>query len=128
MAFCSAWHFDTSLAYESKRALSFQKAVFDVLTPSKPEKQQELPALKAIVSHSRDLLQNVLQTRKIRGIEVEVIPETPEGDISIPDLERLVVEGDRLPALIAVTHIPTNAGAVLFFLEGTDVSRHWDCF
>lgn len=52
----------------------------------------------------------VSQIAKRKGIIIEVVPETAEGDISIPALERLIKKGDRLPALIAISHIPTNGG------------------
>lgn len=41
---------------------------------------------------------------------VDIIEETPEGDLSISHLEALISEGSGKPALIAITHIPTNSG------------------
>lgn len=41
---------------------------------------------------------------------MEVIPETPDGDMSISGLERLITGSERFPALIAITHIPTSSG------------------
>ena len=47
---------------------------------------------------------------KRTGVTIEVIPEDIEGDISLPALEVLITQGDRKPALIAITHVPTNSG------------------
>lgn len=44
------------------------------------------------------------------GVVIQVVPEDEEGDISIPDLERLIRQGDEPPSLIAVTHVPTSSG------------------
>lgn len=51
-----------------------------------------------------------LQVARKTGAVVEVIPEDEAGDISLPDLEALITRGDRKPALIAITHVPTNSG------------------
>ncbi|BDA50632.1 probable cysteine desulfurase [Coccomyxa sp. Obi] len=53
-----------------------------------------------------------LQMAKRTGVAIEVIPEDDEGDISLPALEVLITQGDRKPALIAITHVPTNSGRV----------------
>ena len=47
---------------------------------------------------------------KRKGIVIDIIEETPEGDLSISHLEKLISGGPRKPALIAITHIPTNSG------------------
>lgn len=43
-------------------------------------------------------------------VAIEVIPEDDEGDISLPALEVLITQGDKKPALLAITHVPTNSG------------------
>lgn len=50
------------------------------------------------------------------GVIIEVVPEDEEGDISIPDLERLIRQGDGPPVLIAITHVPTSSGTVALSL------------
>jgi hypothetical protein len=50
------------------------------------------------------------QVAKRTGVVIEVIPEDEQGDIDTAALEALVTQGRR-PALIAITHIPTNSGA-----------------
>ena len=71
-------------------------------------------ALHANVVHDKTPIQQVrpVQMARRKGVVIEVIPEDEEGDIDIPGLEALVTQG-RKPALIAVTHVPTNSGAAL---------------
>jgi hypothetical protein len=52
-----------------------------------------------------------MQMVKREGVVIDVIPETEDGDISIADLERMISGGERKPALIAITHVPTSSGA-----------------
>lgn len=52
-----------------------------------------------------------LQLKKRIGIQIEVIPESEEGDIDLAALEDLVVR-DPTPVLISITHIPTSSGAM----------------
>ncbi len=52
---------------------------------------------------------SLLQVCKRTGAVVEVIPEEPDGEISVCALEALITNG-RQPALVAITHIPTNSG------------------
>ena len=47
---------------------------------------------------------------KRKGIKIDIIEETAEGDISIPHLEQLITGDAGRVALIAITHIPTNSG------------------
>ena len=53
-----------------------------------------------------------LQVGRRTGAVVEVIPEEPDGEISTDGLEALIVRG-RPPALVAITHVPTNCGWAL---------------
>eukprot|EP00887_Chlorella_sp_A99_P004639 scaffold4.g4639.t1 len=55
-----------------------------------------------------------LQLAKRTGVRIQVVPETPEQDIDVEALERLVLEEgeDRKPALISITHVPTSSGRV----------------
>ncbi|KAK9823906.1 hypothetical protein WJX72_006290 [[Myrmecia] bisecta] len=53
-----------------------------------------------------------LQAEKRHGMSIEVIPEDEGGDISIPDLERMLCSGAAKPVLIAITHVPTSSGRV----------------
>ncbi|KAK9901374.1 hypothetical protein WJX75_009053 [Coccomyxa subellipsoidea] len=53
-----------------------------------------------------------LQVAKRTGVRIEVIPEDADSDIDISALEESIVRGDRKPALLAFTHIPTNSGRV----------------
>lgn len=52
----------------------------------------------------------VWQVAKRFGVAIEVIPEDDEGDISLPALEVLITQADKKPALVAITHVPTNSG------------------
>ena len=52
----------------------------------------------------------LLQLQRHKGVCVEVIPETPEGDVCLASLERLLVTGRR-PVLLSLTHVPTSSGA-----------------
>lgn len=52
-----------------------------------------------------------VQMAKRTGAVIEVIPEDEEGDISLSALEALITQGPRKPALIAITHVPTNSGS-----------------
>lgn len=50
-----------------------------------------------------------LQTAKRRGIVIDVIPNTPDGEADVEALEQMI--DDRVK-LIAVTHVPTSGGLV----------------
>ena len=65
-----------------------------------------LPAT-GMVQHSNGA--GVLQVGRRTGAAVEVIPEEPDGEMSIQGLEALIARGRR-PALVAITHVPTNCG------------------
>lgn len=43
------------------------------------------------------------------GVSIEVIPETPYGDIDLTALASLL-DGRRLPVLVCVSHVPTSSG------------------
>ncbi|EIE20090.1 PLP-dependent transferase [Coccomyxa subellipsoidea C-169] len=53
-----------------------------------------------------------LQVARRTGVRIEVIPEDADNDVDIAALEDSIVRGDRKPALLAFTHIPTNSGRV----------------
>ncbi len=44
-----------------------------------------------------------------RGIEVLAVPSTPEGELDVAALERMI---DERVKLISITHVPTNGGLV----------------
>jgi hypothetical protein len=48
---------------------------------------------------SQQLLVSLLQVQKRSGVRIEVIPETPEGDISIPHLQQLLAQQVGCPGL-----------------------------
>ena len=50
-----------------------------------------------------------LQRQRQIGFSIEVIPNTPTGEIDLEALGRMI---DRRVKLIAVTHVPTNGGLV----------------
>ncbi|KAF6262168.1 aminotransferase class V [Scenedesmus sp. NREL 46B-D3] len=52
-----------------------------------------------------------LQVQKRSGVRVEVIQETPDGDINIPHLQQLLAQQPR-PALVSISHVPTSSGRV----------------
>lgn len=51
-----------------------------------------------------------VQVAKRTGAVIEVIPETADSDVDIEALGSSILRGDRRPALLAFTHIPTNSG------------------
>ena len=53
---------------------------------------------------------NYLKLAQTKGLVVETIPSTAEGEFSIPDLEAACAKPGV--KLIAVTHVPTNGGLV----------------
>ena len=54
-----------------------------------------------------------LQLAKRTGVEIQVVPETAEGDIDLAALEALILQADRpRPRLISITHVPTSSGRV----------------
>ena len=53
---------------------------------------------------------NYLKLARDRGLVVETLPSTPEGEISIPALEAACARPEV--KLIAITHVPTNGGLV----------------
>mmetsp|Transcript_29833 Transcript_29833/g.84086 ORF Transcript_29833/g.84086 Transcript_29833/m.84086 type:complete len:273 (+) Transcript_29833:1527-2345(+) len=46
------------------------------------------------------------------GVTIEVIPEDADGDIDLVALQSMLMAEDNLPALVAVTHVPTSSGRV----------------
>lgn len=53
----------------------------------------------------------LLQLRARLGIQLEVVPDTPEGDIDIDALEDAMRRQPK-PALVAINHIPTGCGTL----------------
>jgi cysteine desulfurase/selenocysteine lyase len=53
-----------------------------------------------------------LQTVRKRGIEIVVIPNEPDGEISLRALEAAIEQHGSRVKLIALTHVPTNGGLV----------------
>ena len=52
------------------------------------------------------------------GVVIEVIPETPEGDIDLQALQALLLSdaaGRPPPVLVCVTHVPTSSGALVLW-------------
>eukprot|EP00879_Flechtneria_rotunda_P013191 GHRR01013776.1.p1 GENE.GHRR01013776.1~~GHRR01013776.1.p1 ORF type:complete len:440 (+),score=145.36 GHRR01013776.1:194-1513(+) len=52
-----------------------------------------------------------LQVQKRFGVEVQVMPQTLEGDISIPHLQEMLAQKPK-PVLVSVIHVPTSSGRV----------------
>jgi selenocysteine lyase/cysteine desulfurase len=50
-----------------------------------------------------------LQVARKTGAVVEMVPSTPDGEVSVAALERMI---DARVKLISVTHVPTNGGLV----------------
>ena len=77
-----------------------------------------------------------MQVAKRTGAVIEVIPEDVEGDLYVSALETLII-GGRKPALIAITHVPTNSGDLqlsllllvisLAGIMGHQQHMHWAC-
>ena len=44
------------------------------------------------------------------GVSLEVVPETPAGDIDTAALERMLASSPK-PVLVAISHVPTSSGA-----------------
>ena len=53
-----------------------------------------------------------LQLAKRTGVQIQVVPETAQGDIDLQALEALILAGERRPRLISITHVPTSSGRV----------------
>jgi selenocysteine lyase/cysteine desulfurase len=54
---------------------------------------------------------SLIQLRK-RGIEVELIPDEPSGQVSLDALERMLARSAKPVKLVCATHIPTGGGIV----------------
>ncbi|PSC71875.1 aminotransferase class V [Micractinium conductrix] len=57
----------------------------------------------------------LLQLAKRTGVEIEVVPETPDGDIDAAALQAALQPrgaGGRPPVLVAISHVPTSSGRV----------------
>jgi cysteine desulfurase / selenocysteine lyase len=61
-----------------------------------------------------------LHLRDTRGIVVEVVPDTPEGDIDVDALEAAI---DGSTKLITLNHIPTHSAVVNPVVEVGEVAR-----
>ena len=53
-----------------------------------------------------------LQIQKRLGVEIVVIPETPDGCIDLDFLEEYLKNNQARPVLVSITHIPTSSGKV----------------
>ncbi|PRW58845.1 aminotransferase class V [Chlorella sorokiniana] len=53
----------------------------------------------------------LLQLAGRTGVSLEVIPETPDGDINTAALQRMLGSSPK-PVLVAISHIPTSSGQV----------------
>lgn len=58
-----------------------------------------------------------MQAAKRYKTVIEVIPDDSEGEIDLEALESLLTCGNRKPALIAISHIPTSSGPDLLTLR-----------
>jgi cysteine desulfurase / selenocysteine lyase len=61
-----------------------------------------------------------LQARKTRGVEIHVIPNDERGNFSLPALEAAISPRTKL---IAVTHIPSSAGAIIPVVDIGKIAR-----
>lgn len=58
-------------------------------------------------------------------MEIEVIPDDVEGEIDLAALDEMLGKETRKPALIAITHAPTNSGTMQkAFLLGVSSSAN----
>ncbi len=67
-------------------------------------------ARAALAASSRHPCGPRAQVGKRTGAVTEVVPEAPDGEIDVAALEAMIACG-RPPALVAITHIPTNCGS-----------------
>lgn len=51
----------------------------------------------------------LLQLARRTGITLEAIPDSPDGDIDVEQLEGMLDTG-RLPVLVCLSHVPTSSG------------------
>ena len=66
-----------------------------------------------LVTTRNDYISNqiaFLSLHRRLGVEIVHVPDVPEGGVDVAELE--VIVRKRRPRLVAVTHIPTNAGLV----------------
>lgn len=72
-----------------------------------------LKAGDVVLTTENDYVSNqiaFLSLQKRQGIRVLRAADTPEGGVDVADMERLIKM--HRPALVAVTHVPTNSGLV----------------
>lgn len=53
----------------------------------------------------------LLQLARRTGVDIDVIPETPDGDIDTVALEAMLSTG-KPPVLVSICHVPTSSGRV----------------
>ena len=80
-----------------------------------------------ILTDNDDFISNQIQflsCQKRFGIRIERIKNAPEGGVALDDLERQL---ERLqPRLLAITHIPTNAGLVQPVKDIGNIYGHYE--
>jgi selenocysteine lyase/cysteine desulfurase len=72
----------------------------------------DLQAGDRILTSEAEYASNLINFTKVarrRGVGVDVVPSTDQGELSVSDLEAMI--DDRVK-LIAISHIPTNGGLV----------------
>lgn len=79
-----------------------------------------------IITTSSEYVSNwaaYLHVRNTNGVAVDIVPDTPEGDLDVAALETMVKSADT--ALITMNHMPTNGGLLNPAADVGDVaSRH----
>lgn len=56
------------------------------------------------------------------GAVVEVVPETPDGDIDMAALANMLGSGPK-PVLVSISHVPTSSGGCLLLRGVMDARR-----
>ncbi len=92
-----------NIAYTSNATDAYARALLSI--PFKPE--------DVILTSSNDYVSNhlaMLALEKRLGIKIEILPNTPNGEVDVSALEERL----RLnpPKLISLTHVPTNSGLI----------------
>ena len=67
---------------------------------------------------------NYLKLQENKDVQVEVIPNDEQGQVSVSSLEEMM---DKDVKLISITHIPTNSGLVNPIEEIGDIAEEYGC-
>ncbi len=69
------------------------------------------PGDRVLTTHSEYIsnMFGLLRARELRGIEIEVVPDEPSGQVSVDALTGML---DERVKLVCVTHVPTSGGLV----------------